>query len=110
MLDEATAARLDRLRHHATRYEVALALPDGRTMLVCYSPRKSRAGLLDCLRSRGPAILPHVTGMPEDATVTYHKARGFVFSDGTRVYWSGRTQRDAILSGELDYIGNPPAA
>jgi hypothetical protein len=98
--------QLERIKHHATRYEVRLTLPDGRTMLVCYTPRKSKAGLIDALQSRGKAILAHMPDLPEDAPLTYDKAQGFGLGNGARVVFSGRTQRDAIMCGALPYIGD----
>jgi hypothetical protein len=106
MLTDQQRRQLERIQHHATRYEVRLVLPDGRAMLVCYTPRKSKAGLLDALQSRGKAILAHMPDMPEDSRLTYDKAQGFSLGNGARVAFSGRTQRDAIMAGALPYIGD----
>jgi len=106
MLTDQQQRQLERIKHYATRYEVKLTLPDGRAMLVCYTPRKSRAGLLGALQSRGEAILAHMPGLPDDARLTYDKAQGFGLGNGARVAFSGRTQRDAIMAGELSYIGD----
>jgi len=106
MLTDLQQRQLERIKHHATRYEVRLTLPDGRAMLVCYTPRKSKAGLLNAIQSRGKAILAHMPEMPEDSRLMYDKAQGFSLGNGARVAFSGRTQRDAIMCGALSYVGD----
>jgi hypothetical protein len=106
MLTDQQQRQLERIKHYATRYEVRLTLPDGRAMLVCYTPRKSKAGLLDALQSRGEAILAHLPRGTEDSGLTYDNAiQGFVLGNGVSAAFSGRTQRDCILTGELPFIG-----
>ena len=106
MLTDKQYRQLERIKHYATRYEVRLTLPDGRAMLVCYTKRKSKAGLFHSLQSRGEAILAHMPEMPEDSRLTYNKAQGFMLGNGASVTFSGRTQRDCILAGALPYIGD----
>jgi len=103
--DMTITEKLEAIRHYATRYEVALSCSDGRRMLVCYTPRKSRAGLLDAIQSRGRTILAHLPDLPDDARTTYAAATGFSLGDGARVHFTGRTQRDSICNGELPFIG-----
>ena len=100
-----TLEKLERIQHYATRYEVALSLSDGRKLLVCYTPRKSRAGLLSAIQQRGKAILAQMPDLSDDARMTYAAATGFDLGNGSRVHFSGRTQRDAICNNELDFIG-----
>ena len=107
MLTDQQQRQLERIKYYATRYEVRLTLPDGLAMLVCYTERKSKAGLYSCLQNRGKAILALMPEMPEDCSLAYDKARGFIMGNGASVAFSGRTQRDAIMSGALPYIGNP---
>jgi hypothetical protein len=97
--------RLNRLRNFVTRYEVALTFADGRKMLVCYTPRKNKAGLLSCIQSRGNAILAQMPDLSDDARLTYDKTTGFDLGNGCRVHFTGRTQRDAISNDELGFIG-----
>jgi len=96
-------ARLDRLANFATRYEAVLTLPDGRKWLVAYCGRKSRAGLLAAVRERGKAILARLPAEAADGDLLWKGGR-FVFTGGTTIAWSGRTQRDAICNGELPYV------
>jgi hypothetical protein len=105
MLTENQIRKLERLKHHATRYEVALTLPSGAQMLVCYTPRKNKTGLLIAMQERGEKILAQMPEMPEDCRVSYDRALGFMFGNGARVHFTGKTQRDSILTGELPFIG-----
>ena len=107
MLTDQQHRQLERIKHHATRYEVRLTLPDGRAMLVCYTPRKSKAGLLDALQSRGKAIFALMPEMSEDSRLAWNnEMQGFMLGNGASAAFSGRTQRDAIMSGALPYIGD----
>lgn len=105
MLTDLQTRQLERIQHHATRYEVRLTLPDGRAMLICYTPRKNKTGLLIAMQERGEKILSIMPEMPDSCRVSYDKALGFVFGNGASVAFSGRTQRDCILTGELPFIG-----
>lgn len=100
-----TTQKLEALRNYSTRYEVALSFADGRKMLVCYTPRKNKSGLLDAIQGRGKAILAQMPDLSDDARLTYKAATGFDFGNGTRAHFTGRTQRDAICNGEMDFIG-----
>ena len=72
-----TLEKLKRIQNYATRYEVALSLSDGRKLLVCYTPRKNRAGLLSAIQERGKAILAQMPDLSDDATMSYAAATGF---------------------------------
>lgn len=95
-----TAARLAAIANRATRYELVLE-HDGRRSLLCYTTRKSGAGLRDAVFSRAYEILA-VTGQHEDeARVTPLTKLSVSVGPTARVYFSGRTQRDCILGAEL---------
>jgi hypothetical protein len=108
MLTEEQIRRLERLRNCWTNYEVEVALPDGRKMLVCYTQRRSLSGLLSAIFDRWQPI-SRVTGLPPDDPCAYRdkNRKEYVLEDGSVVRFSGRTQREAIISGELPYIGSP---
>jgi hypothetical protein len=91
------------LANRATRYEVALE-HEGRQWLVGYTIRRSRQGLLAKMREQGQAIL-RITAMPEDARVTSPNPETLAFSNGSVIRFTHRTQRDAVLSGELPFVG-----
>ena len=86
-------------RTHPTRYELAAVHPDGRRILVGYTVRKGRRSLLGAVRQRAE-VLAALCG-PEIAF-------GARVSDGAtigpwRIRYTGRTQREAVSCGELDY-------
>jgi hypothetical protein len=91
--------KLAAIQGYNTRYEAVMILADGRTYRIGYLGRKSRSGLLACIRTRGPRILA-VVDMPDDAVMTW-KAGAMHLGEGTVIKFSGRTQRDAICNGEL---------
>ena len=91
------------LRHQPTRYEIVLTLADGRRMLVGYTPRKSRDGMLGAVQRVGRAILSHMPDLTDEHRMTW-KRGGFDMGNGARVAWSGRTQRDALQHGPLPYV------
>jgi hypothetical protein len=104
-LTEEQKAKLARLHYGPTRYEIEMVTPSGVKHLIAYTPRRSFRGLLDAVQERG-AIILRVTGMPEDTRAERGDNASLRFSDGTIIRFSGRTQRDAIMHGELPYVGS----
>lgn len=99
MTPELTA-KLARLQNHHTRYEiVATNGPD--KILVGYSARKGRRGLLGMVRLHAEAWMSF-TG---DNGLNFAKrAADGAMMGKWKINFSGRTQRDAILAGELPFI------
>jgi hypothetical protein len=99
--------KLDRLRHFATRYEIEIVPPNGAAMLVCYTPRRTMRGFMEALSERWAPII--ATGIvPQDMKgERIGRTIGYRFENGAIIRFSGRTQRDAIMSGELTFIGAP---
>jgi len=97
----ATQTRqLKRIQLYRTAYE--LVITDGTdTYLVRYSSARSRRALLDNCRFSGQQLV-NLTGREE---IDYQKraADGATMGDW-RIYWSGRTQREAIIEGEHPFI------
>jgi hypothetical protein len=91
------------LHNHPTRYEVELHTADGRRFLVGYTPRRSFTGLLAAVRKMGKSILA-ITNLPEDAT-TSRNGTALGLGYGHVIRFTGRTQRDAIVGGELPFVG-----
>ncbi len=117
-LTPAQMASLERLKNYPTRHEAVLSKPDGSQVLLAYTPRKSIRGLLDAAQDRGKDVVAHLA-LADDARMEAAKGKQELhFSDGSRIHFSGRTQRDAIMEGSLAYIGDvgaspaaaPPAA
>ncbi len=97
--------QLARLTNRATRYELALINGDTR-ILVMYSHGRARHDLLKCCRTHGEAIVALACPTGEELLTFAPKA-----ADGAKIGpWSirftGRTQREAIIEGELPFIGD----
>jgi hypothetical protein len=107
MLTEMQKAKLKSLTSSRTRYEVEMVASSGFRYLIAYTARRSFRGLLDVVRQRGAVIL-RVLGLPEDTRVERDGAGALRFPDGTIVRFSGRTQRDAIVFGELPFVCRAP--
>ena len=100
----AQLARLEQIARYATRYEVTAQRDNGERVLIGYTSRRSRHGLLRLLRIHAEQVIT-LTGCTEDTMMTAGKRA----SDGFRINdwalrFTGRTQRQAIIEGEL-----PPA-
>lgn len=96
-------AKLARLHNRPTAYELVATSGD-RSVLVAYSQSQGRSALLKCLRHREQAVVS-LFNEGADPNVTFGKKA----SDGATVgawtiRFSGRTQRDAIINGELPYV------
>lgn len=98
--------QLERLKHHATAYELH-ATNGSQSILVCYC-RKTKPGLINALTrtlnsgSRRIDLLSVKTSTkPESWT---WEAGAAVKSGEWRVHFSGRTEREAIIAGELPSI------
>ena len=90
-LENRSAKRLEDVATHA----------DGRKVLIRYTSRKGRRGLYDALTQGEPAKLCAFLGADH---IDFAKKA----SDGGKmgewtVRFSGRTQRDAIIGGELPF-------
>ncbi len=97
--------KLERLHNRSTRYEVAMIQPSGERILIGYTSRKSRHGLLERLRTQGPQIIAFL-GLDDNAAMVPGKNAAAGFRIGETVFrFTGRTQRDAIMENELRFIG-----
>lgn len=108
-----TQEKLAALHNRATRYEVVAIKqePIGETrVLIGYTARHSRHGLLAACRQRGEVMIKAL-GLNDTSMLFPAKraADGFDI-DKWSIRFSGRTQRDAILEGELQYVGDLPSA
>jgi len=98
-----TQQKLDRLKNYRTRYELIASHPDGRKLLIRYTARQGRRGLLDAL-TMDAARVCQVLGA-DDIHWGKRAADGGHMGEWT-VKFSGRTQREAILGGELPFYAN----
>lgn len=98
--------RLDRLRDNPTTYEVVVIRPDGRRRLLAYTRRaKHLLRRAAARRARDVAIFVCVrdvvlTNVPKQDAVR--------IIGGGEVRFSGRTERAAIMEGELPDVRDAP--
>ena len=105
---QTTIERLSLLRNYATRYEAICVSADARRALVAYSGRHSFQGLVAAVRRNGAAVAAFL-GL-DDTAIMSRKGARLAFSNGAMIEWSDRTQRQAIMEGELPWVGAIVAA
>ena len=97
--------RLARIRNRQTLYELTIAHPDGRRYLVAYAQSKGRTDLWRSVTSEKRVDrIVKLTGT-EEITFAKRAADGATMGDWA-IRFTGRTQRDCIVEGELTYIGS----
>ncbi len=95
--------KLIRLQNYRTHYEAVVVHHNGEKRLLAYSGRKPRHGLLAAAQQRGAAVIAFL-GLSETDQMSWLKDELVLCVTGNVIRWSGRTQRDAIMEGELPYI------
>lgn len=100
-LTETQIRQLARIQHYATRYELA-AVRGNERVLICYTERKNRSGLWSAISSNRAEPLCRLTGA-EEITFGKRAADGGMMGDW-KIVFTGRTQRPAILAGELPFL------
>ncbi len=106
LFEERTAKerKLARIANRRTAYE--LVITDGvTTYLVAYSQAKTRRVLWDCITH--PNRVNRITHLAGIGVVDFGKrvADGATMGSWS-IKFSGRTQREAYIEGELAYIGD----
>jgi hypothetical protein len=99
-MDQKTAEKLERLRRFHTRYEIS-ATRGAERVLVGYTMRKGRRGLYSMCEHNAEAFDKF---FGKDFRWNKRAADGLTTDSGWLVNFSGRTQRDCILSGELPFF------
>jgi hypothetical protein len=97
--------RLERLRNRRTLYEIEIVHPDGRRALLCYSDGTGKRPIRLAIekRNRSVADFLEING---GAEMTWERGKPEIHVGAGIVRATGRTQRDAIMSGnELPYVG-----
>lgn len=98
--------RLLALHRRATCYEIA-AICDERKLLIAYAGAHSRHGILKACRNRGEAIIAVLGLTDKDLLMPCAKASDGFMLGPWHVRFTGRTEREAIISGdELPYVGD----
>jgi len=93
--------RLERLKNYRTRYELA-AIRGDQKILISYTSRPNRRGIWDSLYARAAAVVA-LTGV-DIAKPAGKSSKGLIMGDWS-IRFTGRTQREAIIGGELPYVG-----
>lgn len=108
----AASARLANLAGRSSAYEIAIGT-EGQTYLLAYTPRLSRSGLLSALwafaRTRPAGAINTYFNVPErdlEKQPVYEKLgyRWGVHVGPLHIRFTGRTEREALIQGELPWI------
>lgn len=102
MLTAEQTRRLARLQGDFSSYEVAAVTPDGRRLLAGYTQRKSRRGMLSIIQMHGDAWANLILGPDGECDAVFGKNE-IRFADW-RFIFTGRTEREAIITGELPWF------
>lgn len=84
------------LPRYATRYEVAATHPELPTVVVGFTRRQSKAGLLAVMRSRGGEIIEHCQIGETDEIEFKTKPRPHARAGLWKIGFTGRTEREAL--------------
>ena len=101
MLTETQIKKLARLYNRRTMYELAAIHTDGRRVLIAYSDGKGRRDVWNCCHNRATAVVA-LTGS-EIFDFGKRAADGAVIGEWS-IRFTGRTEREAIMEGELAYV------
>lgn len=97
--------KLDRIQGYRTLYEMAVIRADGAKALVCYTSPPSRRHMWDAICKRSDKILAFTgTAQNGERMGFLGKAKEVRIGNGAIIRLTGRTQRDAIIEGELPYV------
>lgn len=96
--------KLARIQGRATLYETVMVnRKDGRKVVLCYT-RKTKRGIIDYIHRLGRTGSAGELVAFCGAEVYRQPADGFVLAIGEwDMKFSGRTQREAIMGGELTF-------
>lgn len=98
-----TQDKLEQIKNRSTAYElVCLA---GKYYYLAGYTRKSKMGILTMLRKHGEKWAERIS---PDSLITFQKNGHSATLGQFTVYFSGRTQREAIIGGELPWFEEIP--
>lgn len=89
-----------------TLYEIAAIHPDGRRVLVVYTARRSRSGLLKACRESEQAQAIVALCQCETWSAWPKAEQGMKCGEWS-IRFTGRTRKDAKAEGELPFILDP---
>lgn len=97
-MTQELSAKLERLKHYKTRYELVATSPTSERVLAGYTSRRNNRGI-QSLVVMNAELWCKVTS---DDSITYGKKSATM--GGWKFAFSGRTQRDSYIDGELPFI------
>jgi hypothetical protein len=96
----ATQQKLERIHNRITQYELVCTDQNGIKCLAGYT-RQSKMGILSMLRKNGEKWAQRLS---EKDVITFAKSGKVATLGKYTVYFSQRTQREAIIAGELPWF------
>lgn len=99
-MTETQIAKLEAIKNRTTCYELVISRGAERFRL-CYTARKNRRGMIDWIFRNGKELAAF-SGSQE---VVFGKGATAQLGDW-HISFSGHTQREAILSGELGWFAS----
>ena len=94
--------KLESLRNRPTKYELIAVSPENQPVLAGYCSH-GKNNILSMLRKNGEQWASRIKA---DDMVTFAKDGRSAQLGQWKVYFSGRTQREAIILGELPWFVN----
>lgn len=106
MLTADQIAKLARIARYSTKYEVIVEHPtDPRRMRLPYIGSTGQRALVQSVRAIGQKVCDTLDLSPSDLMTGHGSGRNATLSlGGWTVRFSGRTQREAIIGGELPSV------
>ena len=101
-----TQEKLAQLHNRTTRYEIVCHSPTGERWLIGYTARPGKPGMMNSTRAIGESVVA-LTGVTDQDKAKFSGGRTRARLDlgnGWAIAFSGRTQRDAIIEGELPRV------
>ena len=107
-MDATLEAKLSRLKNYSTRYELVASRgtgPDRESYLIAYTSRNNRQGLWAAVTQE--SRVHKLIALTGDKEIHFAKRAGDGATMGEwTIRFSGRTQRECYIEGELPYIGD----
>lgn len=103
MMNDALPRTREQLQHRGTSYEVAARHPNGESVVVGFTPRTSRVGLLAVVRSRGDELI-QLINVTDDTPNKFYRdgADRWQLQIGEwTVGFTGYTERDVLSMGTI---------
>jgi hypothetical protein len=98
-----TTEKLERLKNRSSAFELMAVNDEMLKVLVGYTPQRSKIGMLKMIQKNGENWAPRLTGIEINFIKNGNKGPTARMGQFT-VFFTGRTQREALLEGELPWF------